>query len=166
MTSKNNRYKNLSTALRTNLAKRKTQQRGRAVLESEQPNMSLEKTKMSALEYLILLEKDARDFGFQWPNYDMIFEQIIGECEEVKEDLKAQASPSKLQEEIGDVIHAALGLCIFAGFDVEETLAKTGEKFSKRMMALKEKAKEKGFVTLHGKTMEEMLLLWEEIKKK
>ena len=40
---------------------------------------------MSALKNLILLEKDARDYGFDWSDYDMILEQVIDECREIKE---------------------------------------------------------------------------------
>ncbi|AFB21049.1 hypothetical protein [Rickettsia canadensis] len=35
------------------------------------------------------------------------------------------------------MFHTAILLCIFSGFDVEETLKLTNEKFSKRMKAIK-----------------------------
>ncbi|MFV9880642.1 MAG: hypothetical protein AB8U16_04080 [Rickettsiales endosymbiont of Dermacentor nuttalli] len=30
------------------------------------------------------IEKKAKEFGFDWPNVEMIFEQIINEVEEIK----------------------------------------------------------------------------------
>jgi RPE2 domain-containing protein len=43
---------------------------------------------MSALKDLITLEKDARAYGFDWSDYEMILEQVIDECREIKEAIE------------------------------------------------------------------------------
>lgn len=83
------------------------------------------------LQNLILLEKDARGYGFDWSNHEMILEQAIDECREIQEAIDDDEPPERVQEEIGDLLHTAISLCIFLGFDVEETLSKTNEKFEK-----------------------------------
>lgn len=118
----------------------------------------------NALKELIKSENDAREFGFDWPHEEMILEWIIGECKEVLSAIKEQESPARIQEEIGDVLHSAISLCIFAGFDVEETFTKTTCKFSNRMQKLKEIANARGLQTLHGQSLEFMLELWREAK--
>ena len=42
------------------------------------------RSSISLLEKLILLEKKYADFGFDWPDTDSIFKQILSEVAEVK----------------------------------------------------------------------------------
>ncbi len=119
---------------------------------------------MSMLRKLIELEKDARAFGFDWPDQYAILKQIIDECQEVRSDIEAKCSDKKIQEEIGDLIHAVISLCIFSGYDVEQTIDKVNAKFSKRMTLLKELAKKHGLSTLKGKSVPFMLELWSQAK--
>lgn len=118
------------------------------------------------LDTLIALERDARAFGFDWPHPESIVEQAISECEEISEALLLKTSQDHLQEEIGDLIHTGISLCLFSGFDVEATLGKTAKKFGARMHALKMIAKERGFQDLNGQSFEFMLELWKEAKRR
>ncbi|XVN40450.1 MAG: palindromic element RPE2 domain-containing protein [Rickettsia endosymbiont of Argas persicus] len=155
---------------------------------------------MNALKNLILLEKDARDYGFDWSDYDMILEQVIDECREIKEaiendetivnsvkleykeqgakpinnrratsdivsEFKSIDYKERVQEEIGDLLHTAISLCVFLGYDVEETLNKTGAKFTKRMKAVKTLTRKHNLPNLQGQSVEFMLQLWREAKE-
>lgn len=120
---------------------------------------------MNPLEQLVQLENDARKFGFDWPHHLMILEQIIDECREVREEIDHGESQEKLQEEIGDLLHSVISLCIFSGFKVEETLSKTHIKFSRRMQLLKECVQRHGLEDLRGQSIHFMLQLWKEVKK-
>jgi GNAT superfamily N-acetyltransferase/phosphoribosyl-ATP pyrophosphohydrolase len=113
---------------------------------------------------LLDLEKDARSFGFDWPDQLRILDQIMDECREIREDLENKANNHKIQEEIGDLLHAVISLCRFSGFDPEDTLKKINHKFSKRMTILKELVQKKGLKDLKGKSMEYMLTFWDEAK--
>ena len=119
---------------------------------------------MSPLPRLIELKKNARNFGFEWPDAFMILDQIVDECREVREELLL-ASHNKLQEEVGDLLHAAFSLCLFLNLDLEETLSKTNDKFEKRMLALKNLTQDSGLSNLKGQSLEFMLNLWREAKK-
>lgn len=55
----------------------------------------------NALNDLLSLEKDAREFGFEWPDEAMIIEQAIDECREIKEAIENQEMHGRIQEEIG-----------------------------------------------------------------
>lgn len=64
---------------------------------------------MNALKDLITLEKDARDYGLDWSDYEMILEQVIDECREIKEAINDGESKERVQEEIGDLLlHTAI----------------------------------------------------------
>lgn len=116
------------------------------------------------LQNLLLLEQDAKSFGFDWPNENEIIEQAINECHEIREAIKAQEAPERIQEEIGDLLHAVISLCVFTGFDVEETLALVNKKFGSRMQALKKLTHESGLANLHGQSFEKLMEFWREAK--
>lgn len=119
-----------------------------------------------SLQKIIQSEDDARKFGFDWPNQFMILDQIIDECRDIREEIDQGGNEEKTQEEIGDLLLASISLCVFSGFNVEETLEKTNNKFSERMRILKELAKSRGLENLHGQPIEHMISLWKEAKKK
>lgn len=119
---------------------------------------------MDTLQRVIAQEQEARDFGFDWPNQMAAIRQIINECKEISEDIEAKAPPEKIQEEIGDLLHAAISLCAFSGFDVEATLEKIIQKFGRRMDAVKKLTYELGLKNLQGQSTRFMLDLWDKAK--
>lgn len=120
--------------------------------------------KKNPLQQLIALEHDARQFGFEWPNTTMIIEQAMSECAEITDAIAKQEPNHRVQEEIGDLLHTAISLCIFAGFDVEQTLVNVTEKFGARMKALKMVTQKHGLENLRGQSVKYMLELWSEVK--
>ena len=119
----------------------------------------------NVLNGLIFLEKEAKVFGFDWPNEIMIIDQALDECREIKEVINNNESRERLQEEIGDLLHSAISLCVFTGFDVEETLSKVIVKFGSRMQAIKSLTEAEGLVNLQGQSFDFMLELWKQAKQ-
>lgn len=126
--------------------------------------MSKERQTHSSLEDLIELEKDARAFGFDWPNIPIIIDQAVDECREIMATIEHQEPLERLQEEVGDLLHTAVSLCVFAGFDVDETLAKVNDKFAARMQAIKSLTHEQNLENLKDQSFEFMLRLWHQAK--
>ena len=123
------------------------------------------KKQNNSLHDLIRLEQEARDFGFDWPDVDMILKQALSECEEIREAIDNKESLSRVQEETGDLLHTAISLCCYLGFDVEQTLDLTVKKFGARMAALKKATHEVGLLDLKEQPSDFMLSLWEKAKK-
>ena len=117
------------------------------------------------LEKLLAARQEAKAFGFEWANSDRIIHQAISECAEIREAIEDDEPAHRVQEEIGDLLHTAISLCDFVGFDVEETLEKVCTKFDLRFNNLKKLAAERGLSSLEGETLEFKLGLWNEIKK-
>lgn len=117
------------------------------------------------LEQLIALEKDARAYGFEWPNAESIIDQAISEAEEVRAAIADEESLDRVQEEVGDLLHTAISLCLFLQLDVNETIDKIVDKFGARMAEVKSLAKHQGLDSLKGHSTEFMLELWKEAKK-
>lgn len=120
--------------------------------------------KLSPLHELIDLEQEARTFGFDWPNESCIIEQAVSECAEIQEALDQQETSERIQEEIGDLLHTAISLCVFSGFSVEDTLAKIVKKFGSRLKSVQQLTHEQGLDHLRGQSFEYMLALWKKAK--
>lgn len=115
----------------------------------------------TVLNKLILLEKKAIECGFVWPNSEMAIDQVISEGQEVRQAIAENEPLERIQEEIGDLIHASLSLCMLMELDVAETLAKTSNKFEKRLLAMLEIAKAQGYPTLKGQPTKTLLYFWD-----
>ncbi len=109
-------------------------------------------------------EKDARDFGFSYPSPTLIVAQIKEECDEVLDAVKQNESRDRVQEEIGDLIHAAAALCYHMGFDIHDTIDQAVDKFSSRMTRLKVVTKEEGLSNLVDQELETLIKLWKKAK--
>ena len=120
---------------------------------------------MNTFTRLTVIEKQADEFGFMWSDATQIFDQIQSECEEIKDNLAQTGDRDHLQEEMGDLIHAVFSLCLFMGFDAEETCVKSIDKFEKRFAELKRLAQEAGFETLQGQPVDVLLHFWAQVKQ-
>jgi uncharacterized protein YabN with tetrapyrrole methylase and pyrophosphatase domain len=119
---------------------------------------------MDLLEKVERLEHEADDFGFRWETTAQIMAQIHSECGEIEEHL-AQANCPKLQEEIGDLLHAVFSLTVFCNFSAKETLEKTLIKFERRLNAVKQLAKDQGLENLNGYSFKELMDFWNQAKR-
>lgn len=126
--------------------------------------VSVPRLIMNILQQFTEQIKDTRAFGFDYPNVELVIDHVIDECREVREDIRGNASPDKIQEEIGDVICSAFFLCDFCGFDVEETVKKAIQKLGSRMGSMKEITTELGMKDLHGQPRDFILSLWDKVK--
>ena len=110
-------------------------------------------TAQSLFKMVESQELTAKDFGFYWETIDQILEQIRSECDEVHDSWQRN-DRSHLQEEVGDLIQAAVSLAVFCGLDPDETLHKSIQKFQKRYDAVVKLAKQDGHTDLHGQSMD------------
>lgn len=119
---------------------------------------------MDILRKTMLLEQEAEDFGFAWPEVSCILKQIQDECLEIQDAIAANESRERIQEEIGDLLHATLSLCFFMHFCPQETLEKTTDKFSERFNRVKAIAQAEGYPNLKGKSFEVLMEFWKKAK--
>lgn len=108
-------------------------------------------------------ELTAKQYGFYWERIDQLLEQIKSECDEVEESSKKN-DRAHLQEEVGDLLNAAVSLAIFCNFDPGETLHKSAEKFQRRYDDLVRLAKLDGHENLHQQPFEVLLHYWKQAK--
>lgn len=119
---------------------------------------------MTIIKKLVELEQQASDFGFKWETPQQIKQQILSEIAEIDVHLHDK-DRSKLQEELGDLLHAVFSLTVFCGFDAEKTLAMSVDKFERRFLAVKQIAALQGLTTLNGLSFDELMAIWDKAKK-
>jgi tetrapyrrole methylase family protein/MazG family protein len=134
--------------------------------ESEPKQLSLldgvSRALPATLEGFQLTRKAAR-IGFDWEDADGVIEKLQEETAELKSALKAQKQ-QKIEEELGDLLFAAVNLARFLHVDPEIVLKKANAKFSGRFRAMEKMARETGreFKDLPREEMEQ---LWDAAKR-
>jgi MazG family protein len=113
------------------------------------------------LQGLQLTRKAARA-GFDWQDADGIFEKLREEMAEVRHAL-AEKDSRKAEEELGDLLFAAVNLARFVRVDPEIALKKANAKFQRRFMEM-EKAARQGDRTFDGMPREDKESLWDAVK--
>jgi tetrapyrrole methylase family protein / MazG family protein len=115
----------------------------------------------ATLEGFQLTRKAAR-IGFDWKDAGGIFEKMREETAELHHALKTKEQ-KQMEEELGDLLFAAVNLARFLKMDPEIALKKANAKFSRRFRAMEKLAREGGreFKNL---AREEMESLWDVTK--
>jgi tetrapyrrole methylase family protein/MazG family protein len=109
------------------------------------------------------LTRKASRVGFDWGDAGGVFEKMREETKELKNALKQQ-DHLKTEEELGDLLFAAVNLSRFLKVDPEIALKKANAKFSSRFRAMEKLARRNGrdFKDLPREQMES---LWYAAKK-
>lgn len=116
----------------------------------------------ATLEGFQLTRKAART-GFDWENAGGVIDKLQEETVELKSALKTREQ-QKIEEELGDLLFAAVNLSRFLGVDPEIALKKANAKFSRRFRAMEKMARETGR-ELKDLPREEMEQLWDAAKR-
>jgi tetrapyrrole methylase family protein/MazG family protein len=108
------------------------------------------------------LTRKASRIGFDWEEVGGVFDKLLEETEELKKASKEQ-DQLRMEEELGDLLFAAVNLSRFLKIDPEIALKKANAKFSRRFRAMERLARKSGreFKDL---PREEMEALWDATK--
>lgn len=105
------------------------------IKQTEEPNKQsalAEQAKgLPGLAYAHKIQKEAARKGFDWPTWQMAFERVQEELEQVHQAISKETQ-NKLQEGLGDLLFAIVGLIRKLDFDPELTLLKVCFKFCRR----------------------------------
>jgi tetrapyrrole methylase family protein / MazG family protein len=116
----------------------------------------------ATLEGFQLTRKAAR-IGFDWEDASGVIEKLAEETEELKKALKSK-DEKRIEEELGDLLFAAINLSRFLKTDPEIALKKANAKFCRRFRAMEKAASASGR-EFKEVAREEMEALWDAAKK-
>ena len=107
------------------------------------------------------LQSKAEKAGFEWPDAAAAMDKLSEEFEELR---TAVEKHSNVEEELGDLLFAAVKIARFHGIDPEEALAGTCEKFIRRFSGVEQTALARG-TAMDRLSVEELMVLWNQVKK-
>ena len=104
------------------------------------------------------VQKKARKAGFDWDDAQGALDKLSEEAEELK---AAVAQGSNIQEELGDLLFAAVNVSRFVKVDTEDALNAATDKFIRRFAKVEELAGDKPMPEM---SLEELDKLWDQAK--
>ena len=108
------------------------------------------------------VQKKARKAGFDWDDPSGPMDKLQEELNELK---AAVAEGSNIEEELGDLLFAAVNLSRFVGVDCEQALTAATDKFIGRFAKVEELAAQQGRA-METMTLAELDELWDQVKIK
>ena len=120
----------------------------------------------ATLEGFQLTRRAAR-IGFDWDKAEDVLDKVAEESRELRELLGHAASDTQtkqMEEEVGDLLFAAVNVARFLHVDPEIALKAANAKFSRRFRAMEERARLRG-KKLAEVPREEMEAMWEAVKR-
>ncbi|NLH00936.1 MAG: nucleoside triphosphate pyrophosphohydrolase, partial [Clostridiales bacterium] len=109
------------------------------------------------------IQKKAQKVGFDWPDVSGAMDKLREELSELEQAYE-ENNKEHIEEEIGDLIFAAVNVARFSGVDPEGALHKSCEKFIQRFNYIETEAQKKG-QNLSDMTLDEMEELYQTYKQ-
>jgi ATP diphosphatase len=109
------------------------------------------------------LQKRASTIGFDWSDPRPVLDKIAEEVSEVRHELDTGADPTRIADEIGDVLFVCVNLARLANVDYSAALRGANAKFERRFRRMEALAMADG-TTLEGKPLAEQDAYWDRAK--
>lgn len=110
------------------------------------------------------IQEKASGVGFDWEKPEQVWEKVLEELQELRDEVEQGASEEKKENEMGDLLFALVNYARFIDVNPEDALERTNKKFIQRFQYVESKAKALA-KPLKDMTLGEMDVFWEEAKK-
>ena len=112
-------------------------------------------TSLPAMVKAYRIQDKVKGVGFEFENSDQVFDKIIEEINEFKEE----QNPTDKEMEFGDILFSLINYGRFNGINSEDALERSNKKFITRFQKLEEIGKENG-QNIADLTISELDKLW------
>jgi MazG family protein len=116
---------------------------------------------LPALLRAATIQRRAARIGFDWPQPRPVIAKLAEEIDELEVELEAGADPVRIEEEIGDLLFAAVNLARKLDIDPEAALRGATAKFERRFRRVEALAAERSA----GGDLDALDALWQEVKE-
>lgn len=131
--------------------------------DTYKPVLSGVPASLPALVKANRIQEKVRGVGFDWEEKEQVWDKVIEEFNELKEELKS-GDRSRVESEFGDLLFSVINAARLYEIDPETALERTNRKFIRRFSYLEEQTIKKG-QSLQEMTLDQMNIIWEEAKK-
>lgn len=118
---------------------------------------------LPALSRAAKLQKRAATVGFDWPDALPVLDKVREELDEVLQAM-ADGEADALEDEIGDLLFAAVNLARHLKQDPENALRRANRKFERRFRFIEQALRDNGR-PIEDCTLDELDALWGEAKR-
>ena len=119
---------------------------------------------LPAMRRALNLQKRAASVGFDWPSPEPVLEKLDEEIRELRDAQRTGAGRALIEEEIGDILFAAINCARHLGVDPESALRRCNGKFVRRFAFIERELAVRGKI-LEQATLEEMEEIWQTAKR-
>jgi len=109
------------------------------------------------------IQEKVRGVGFDWDSREQIWDKVTEELNELKTEVM-EGRKVDIEAELGDLFFSLINAARLYEIDPELALEKTNRKFISRFNYLEKKTLAQGR-SLHGMSLDEMNVIWEEAKQ-
>ena len=120
-------------------------------------------TALPALSRAAKLQKRAAQVGFDWPDALPVLDKVREELDEVLQAM-ADGDPQALEDEVGDLLFAAVNLARHLKLDPENALRGANRKFERRFRFIEQALRDIAR-PIEDCTLEDLDALWGEAKR-
>ena len=120
-------------------------------------------TALPALSRAAKLQKRAAQVGFDWPDALPVLDKVREELDEVLQAM-ADGDPQALEDEVGDLLFAAVNLARHLKLDPENALRGANHKFERRFRFIEQALRDMAR-PIEDCTLEDLDALWGEAKR-
>jgi len=111
------------------------------------------------------LKGRAAKAGWEWPNANMLLDKIAEEVGELKAEIDADKPDlERVMAEFGDLMFMMVDFARYHGFDAEDALRITNNRFEKRFRHMEQYLKKLGYGDIKSSKREDRLAGWNDAK--
>lgn len=113
------------------------------------------------------IQEKAKQVGFEWDNKEQVWEKVIEEANELKEEVRlmdtGEGEQKKMEEELGDLLFSVVNYARFLNIDPDQALARTNKKFMQRFQSMEDVVGGQG-KKMTDLNLQEMDAIWNTVK--
>ncbi|MGL4860842.1 MAG: nucleoside triphosphate pyrophosphohydrolase [Enterobacteriaceae bacterium] len=111
------------------------------------------------------IQRRCATVGFDWTSFAPVLDKLYEEIEEVKQEAQqTQRHQARVEEELGDMLFAAVNVVRHLGGDAETVLQAANRKFERRFRQVEQRLASEGR-TLQQTSLQEMDAIWDQVKQ-
>lgn len=108
------------------------------------------------------LQKDAAEFGFDWPDISFVIDKLDEEVAELRQAI-SEGNNNEISDELGDVLFVCVNIARHAKINAEMALRHSNQKFTRRFAYVQQQMLSAG-ISMNQQQLEQMEQFWQESK--
>jgi MazG family protein len=142
------------------------ERRKKGIAEKESSILDEISPALPALLRSAKLKGRAAKAGWEWPNVSMLLDKIAEEVGELRHEIEAEEKDmDRIMAEYGDLMFMMVDFARFHGFDAEDALRSTNNRFERRFRHMESYIRKEGHADINSAPREVRRAGWDDAKR-